>query len=130
MNDLPVGAGDRRAESQGQTAADGPAVDGGEIVVGAGALRRREDRRAVGRRFVDENGVLRHQHAERLPDGFGRQVSGWRRGLGARLTGRRRVGGARSLQQATSVPPSDPVSTEAITKRSQPGGLFMVGLFL
>ena len=61
----------------------------------ASALRRREDRRAIGRRFVDENGVFRHQHAERLPDGFGCQVSAWRRGLGARLTGRRRVGRAR-----------------------------------
>jgi hypothetical protein len=54
--------------------------------VRASALRRRQDRRAIGRRFVDENGVFRHQHAERLPDGFGCQVSAWRRGLGARLT--------------------------------------------
>jgi hypothetical protein len=57
----------------------------------ASALRRREDRRAIGRRFVDKNGVVGHQHAERLPDGFGCQLSDWRRGLGARLTRRRRV---------------------------------------
>jgi hypothetical protein len=43
------------------------------------------------RRFVDKNGVVGHQHAERLPDGFGCQLSDWRRGLGARLTRRRRA---------------------------------------
>ncbi len=42
MNDLPVRAGDRRAESQGHTAPDGPTVDGGDIVVRASALRRRD----------------------------------------------------------------------------------------
>ena len=73
MDDLSVGAGDRRAESHGQTAANRPAVDGVEVIVCAGPLGRLENGRAVRGRLVNENRMLRQQRAERLPDCFRRQ---------------------------------------------------------
>src|SRR5208282_4222756 len=99
MNDFPVGTSDRRAKRHRQSAADRPAVDGVEIIMGTSALGRCENWRTIGGRFVDEDGSLRHEHAERLPDGDRGQFSGGRLSLRAGLAGRDRAAGPYRLRK-------------------------------